>query len=221
MRRLEVGPGLGEAHPRLIHSRIHDPDGVVLMLHGGDVDSTTAMSPYDPAVQLLKPLGARIQRWSHGQLAVCRLVNAVRGWNEPIRSPLADAEWALMRVRQIYPDVPIGVVGHSMGGRVALHLGARHDVVSVAALAPWLADGFHERDFVDTPLFVVHGRQDNVTDNDASLDLVERVRAIGGDATYTSVPGWHALLWRPRQWQHPVERFLLRTLTAPDTHSTN
>lgn len=170
------------------------------------------MPTHDPAVQMLRPLAHRLERWSHKRLAVVRLVNAVRGWNEPIRSPLADAEWALMRLRQVYPDRPIGLVGHSMGGRVALSLAGRPGVRSVVGLAPWLADGFDERAFERTPLYVVHGRQDTVTDNEASRKLVERVRAGGGDATYQSVRGWHALLWRPLSWQRPVEKFLERTL---------
>ena len=44
-------------------------------------------------------------------------------------------------VRMAYPGVPIALVGHSMGGRVALHLAGEADVVVVAALAPWIAAG--------------------------------------------------------------------------------
>ena len=215
-RPVEDGPGDGPARPRLVHSRVRRPEAIALLLHGGDDEGLDPMRTYGVATWPLIPLTARIERWTHRRVAAYRLVNSTTGWNEPARSPLADLEWALVRIGELHPDLPVALVGHSMGGRVAFSFATDPRVTSVVGLAPWLADAFAGRDFARTPLFVVHGRQDTVTDNDAAADLVRRVKDAGGDATFLSVVGWHALLWRPAAWQRPVVRFLVRTLLGHD-----
>ena len=70
MRGPEFGPGLGDARPRLIHSRVSDPEAAVVMFHGGMVDSTMSMPTHDPAVQVLRPLAHRLERWTRCRLDV-------------------------------------------------------------------------------------------------------------------------------------------------------
>lgn len=249
-----MGPGTGRARPRLIHSRLTQPAVVALLLHGGSEESTAPVRASGPAAWVLVPLARRLERWSRGRVASYRLINAVRGWNEPVRSPVADAQWALTRVRQAHPGVPVVVIGHSMGGRTALQVVADRDtpapgrsaptdgpdtapapvdapvtgaasvyplpddpaadVVGVVALAPWLADAFTGRSLARAPLYVVHGRQDTVTDPDASRALVREVVAAGGRATWQGVVGWHSLQWRASRWQRPVVEFVERVALA-------
>ncbi|MCG8656525.1 lysophospholipase [Yimella sp. NH-Cas1] len=209
MERREIGPGLGRARPRLIlpDRRATEPRGVVLMLHGGDVEGVEARSTFDPSPLPVRVAAAGIAR-RRPDLAVVRLLNAVGGWNDRVMSPVADAQWALMRIGQLYPDLPVAVVGHSMGGRTAFELVDEADVRAVIGLAPWLADGYDEKRFLGTPVMVVHGRLDNVTDPDASADLVRRIRIGGGSATYRSVGDWHTLMFRPAGWHREVASFL-------------
>ncbi|GAB3587364.1 hypothetical protein GCM10027579_24590 [Calidifontibacter terrae] len=184
---------------------------MALMLHGGQVEGLEATSNVDVAAAAVRLWTGRLRALAP-DIAFVRVLNSVSGWNDPIKSPVADAEWALMRVKQLYPGLPIALVGHSMGGRVAFELVDRPDVQALVGLAPWLSDGYIEQRFLDTPTLLVHGRQDTVTSPDASRDLVNRIVDAGGEAHFESVPGWHSLLVRSGQWQRDVAAFLQRRL---------
>lgn len=215
MNRVEKGPGRGDARPVLVFPhQPEQPKGVVLMLHGGEVDDVEPLRRWDPSPLVVRLMSDNIAS-RQPDLAFVRLLNAVGGWNEPIRSPVADAEWAMMRLRQVYPGLPIAVAGHSMGGRTAFELAGTHRLAALVALAPWLADGYDEKRFLDVPTLVVHGRADTVTDEDASADLVRRIRVAGGSASYLSVPGWHSLGFRSRVWQRQVAAFLGHYVVGP------
>ena len=74
-------------------------------------------------------------------LAVWAVHYRYRGWNGRQASPLADVGWALAEVRRRHGDVPVVLLGHSMGGRAALRRPGDPSVRAVLALAPWLPDG--------------------------------------------------------------------------------
>ncbi len=62
-------------------------------------------------------------------VAVWRVRYRVRGWNGPAPSPVTDVENVLERVRLAYGiDVPVVLVGHSMGGRTALRVAGHPNV---------------------------------------------------------------------------------------------
>ena len=117
-----------------------DAGAVAVVLHGGAVDGREPNLPWSHNVARLVPF-ARSLRSVPGPLAVARVRFRYRGWNGDEQAPLVDARWALEQVRAAYPDRPVAVVGHSMGGRVALHLGDEPDVRLVVALAPWIEPG--------------------------------------------------------------------------------
>lgn len=208
MSPVEKGPGHGKARPVLVLPQTPDePRGVVLMLHGGEVDDVRPLRRWDPSAVVMRVMTEKLAE-RQPDLAFVRLLNAVGGWNEPIRSPVADAQWALMRLRQLYPGLPIAVVGHSMGGRTAFELAGTQPLAALVGLAPWLADGYGESRFLGLPTLIVHGKADTVTRQDASADLVRRIRVAGGTAGFLSVPGWHSLGFRPAIWQRQVAAFL-------------
>jgi predicted esterase len=197
------------------------PDAIALLLHGGSVDSFASVRGFDPAVLRLIPFGRRVFRAGGGRIALAKLRYAVRGWNGERESPLADARWALDRIAERFGDLPIGLVGHSMGGRVALRV-VDHGVAnswgvrSVAALAPWLPDGEPIPVLGDRALLLAHGTADRTTDPAKTIELADKLAAAGGDVELMTFPGArHSMLFPARPWHDLVAGFMVRTLLAP------
>src|SRR5215217_8196061 len=95
-------------------------EAVVLVLHGGaSRRDMMLVSPAQLSVLRMVPTAQRIAREGRGRLAVLRLLNSYRGWDSQ-HTPLDDVRWAVEEVAARYGDRPVGLVGHSMGGRAAL-----------------------------------------------------------------------------------------------------
>jgi alpha-beta hydrolase superfamily lysophospholipase len=192
-----------------------DPQGVVLILHGGADRSRVPVAWWRLAVVRMAPFASTIVRRAGDELAVVRLKNRVRGWNGTRRDPVHDARWALERIRQVLPDVPVVLVGHSMGGRVALQLSAEPDVVGVAALAPWI-----ESDTRQPPpgvaLLLAHGSADRVTDPRRTDVLARRYADAGVAVRHVVLEGGkHAMLHDARRWHDLVAEFVIGVLVGP------
>jgi pimeloyl-ACP methyl ester carboxylesterase len=140
----------------------------------------------------------------------------VYGWNDDDASPLAPARSALERVAAAAPGVPIHLIGHSMGGRVAAHLAADPRVHGVLALAPWWqhADWRHIHDGVR--VVAMHGTADIRTYASRTSTGVDELRGRGVDATYVPVAdGGHAMLDHVVLWQRAALRFVAAALHDP------
>jgi pimeloyl-ACP methyl ester carboxylesterase len=180
-----------------------DAGAVVLVLHGGAVDGREPNRPWSHNVARLVPF-ARALRSVPGPLAVARVRFRFRGWNGDEQAPLVDARWALGKARTAYPGRPVAVVGHSMGGRVALHLGEEPDVRLVVALAPWIERG-DTRPGPWCRTVVIHGDRDVICGLSRSRRLVEELQAQGRDASLIRIGrGDHAMLLRARLWTELV-----------------
>ena len=180
---------------------------VVLLLPGGRATSV-APSRRGPAYLRMVPF-ARAIRWStHGEdVAVWTLRYRVRGWNGPAADPVRDGHWALEEARRAHPGAAILLVGHSMGGRVALRLAGEPGVTGVCALAPWIEAGDPVPP-TGAGVLIAHGDADRVTDPAASAALAARI-----GATFVPVPGEaHALLRRPVFWTRLVTGFVTAAL---------
>jgi dienelactone hydrolase len=176
----------------------------VLFLHGGKEHSTAAVTRYQLAVVRVAVLAADVRRRLAGRdVAVWTLRFGVRGWNGDGAGPVADAGWALERLRTAYGDrvPPIVLAGHSMGGRTAVRVAGSDGVAGVVALAPWLPAGEPVAPAAGRRVVVAHGTGDDVTDPAASRRWVDRARAAGADVRYEEVPGdGHAMLRRAAHW---------------------
>jgi alpha-beta hydrolase superfamily lysophospholipase len=189
------------------------PAGVVLVLHGGKSQSQQVTSVWQPAVLRMAPFVWALRDRSGGRLAVASLRYAVRGWNGTAASPLADAREALDQLAARHPNVPIGLLGHSMGGRVALHLSGDARVRAVAALAPWVERGDEPRGHPGLSVLVMHGTRDRITSPRASRWMAEAMATHGVDVTYEPVEGeMHAMLRRAAHWHRRSADFLVSTL---------
>ncbi|WP_323794271.1 alpha/beta hydrolase [Nocardioides sp.] len=174
--------------------RSRTPEAVVLVLHGGAQRRVpTAVRRTQLSVLRMLPIARAVARSGRGRFAVHRLLNSYRGWDRD-NSPTDDVAWALAEIRESHGDVPVVLVGHSLGGRAALMAaGEHHPVRGVVALNPWL----YPTD--DAPLegrsvLIVHGDADRI----APLEHARQVaRRLGRrtDVTLEVVPGGkHAML---------------------------
>ena len=185
---------------------------MVLLLHGGTTDNTEPVQRYGHPVLRLIPFAWTLRR-ARRDLAVVLMRYAVRGWNGPLQSPVADARWALAQIAERYPDRPVAIVGHSMGARTALHVMDDPAVTTAALLAAWVerGDPVHGRPGLN--VFLGHGTADRITAPRGSEVLAQKLEAQGAAVTLELVDGEnHALLRKARWWHKRVTAYLLRSL---------
>lgn len=210
--------------PRAPHLRIAGDgtsnEAVVLLLPGGTAKSLAPARAFDPALLRMFPFGRSVARAGKGRIVVATLRYSVRGWNGELESPLPDARWALDQIGERFGRLPIGLVGHSMGGRVALrmanHVGRAKSAVScVAALAPWVPPG-EPVPSIRTRLLLAHGTADRITDPRQTFALAENLKADGVDVELVRLPGArHSMTFPAKPWHDLVADFMVRTLLAP------
>lgn len=185
------------------------PRGLVLMLHGGTPQSLDPVGTRSGSLWRMRVLRDALQRDLLGAgHALWLLRYARRGWNGgTTRSPVPDARWALDQVRAAYGDVPVVLVGHSMGARTAIRVADDPNVRGVVALAPWFDAGDPVAALAGKDLLVGHGLRDRITSARSSRAFVERAAAVAARAEFFGLGGaGHYLLYRPRRWN----RFALR-----------
>jgi dienelactone hydrolase len=190
-----------------------DPLAVVLVLHGGQEHSEVAVPWSSPAYLRMLPFALQLQADTRGDLAVAVIRFRVRGWNGAEMSPVADATWALDRLAQRFPGRPIGVLGHSMGGRTALRVGGHPAVTAVAGLAPWLPPREPSVQLAGRSVLLVHGAADRMTDPAATAGYASRLRDEGTPVRFVQIPGeGHTMVRRAHRWHRLASGFLREEL---------
>jgi alpha-beta hydrolase superfamily lysophospholipase len=213
-----------EFQPRLLDvAAPGDPDSVraaVLVLHGGRAMSRQPVRGNQLAVLRMVPIAWRIATAARSSLAVLRLQFGVRGWNGEQMSPVADTRWALQQLAERYPGRPIGLLGHSMGGRTALRVAGADGVHSVVGLAPWLLPGEPSRQLTGRRVLLMHGDRDRMTSAAATARFAEQLRTAGIAASFVTIRGdGHAMLRRAAVWNELAAGFLLNTLLGEPEQS--
>lgn len=142
--------------------------GVIVFFHGNAGNRATAARMAEPLARDGKGL----------------LVASYRGYGDHAGTPSQDGLFKdgaafLAKARALAPEAPIVLFGYSLGGAVALELGARENVrgvvtlgafASLRQLAPRLVAGLLEGVYdnqsairrVDEPVLVLHGTADEV-----------------------------------------------------------
>lgn len=201
------GPEHADGTPFLILPRTASPRRIALVLHGGAETGTMRTSKwYLPFLRML-PFADAAERAGGVGSAVLR--DAVHGYNEEA-DPVVDARWALSVLTERYPGVPVTVIGHSMGGRVALELAGSDAVDSVVGLAPWIPHQYDVSDFIGRKTLLIHGSLDKVTDPAESKLLVERIQNADGTAQFMTLRDSHAMLVQAPRWHRAAGRFIAK-----------
>ena len=146
-------------------------------------------------------------------VAVWTLRYRVRGWNGEERSPVQDAEWALAEIRRRHGEVPVVLVGHSMGGRTAFAVGGEEMVAGICALAPWCEKADPVDQLARKTVLIAHGGADRVTSPKYSRRYADRAGAAGARVGYLSIRGeTHAMVFRWRLWHRIAAGFAMAML---------
>lgn len=185
------------------------PDLAVLVLPGGTDFSYRPFSPTQGSALRMYPFTASIQTRFGMRVRVKQAQYRVYGWNGDQASPMPQARAALDALAGEHPGIPIAVIGHSMGGRIAALLGDDERVTDILALAPWwqFADWRHIHDGVRVR--AIHGDADTVTRAPRTAKGIAELAARGVDAEYLAVPGGrHPMLDHLGVWQGGALRFI-------------
>jgi len=147
----------------------------------------------------------------------------IRSWRR-LEMCVEDARAALAAVTA-GPPRPVLLLGYSMGGAVAIAVADDPAVTTFVGLAPWIPDEMDVLGLAGRRVAVIHGSIDGPPGGvspRSSRRGVQRIRALGVDATYRLLPGAvHALalaapggrlvpMPRARAWAGLVGRELRR-----------
>lgn len=184
----------------------------MLVLHGGGARRDRMMvSPTQLSVLRMVPVARRLARVSP-DLAVFRLLNSHRGWDSR-RTPLHDVAWALGEVRHgAARDLPVALVGHSLGGRAALLSGDRPGVACVVALNAYLRPPDGGLDLGGRPVLFVHGTQDRIATPGQALAAADRAVRTGTVGFILVEGARHGMLRRHRRFDDAAAHFVGTTL---------
>ncbi|MCD9199222.1 alpha/beta hydrolase [Aeromicrobium wangtongii] len=205
--------------PRLIAvSEPRHAEAVVLVLHGGASRRDNPMvSPTQLSVLRMIPVAKRIARADPRRLAVYRLLNSTRGWDAS-HTPVDDVHWAIDQLHEGFGSgLPVGLVGHSLGGRAAILAARRPEVSSLVALNPWVYPADGAVDLTGRRVLIVHGTDDRIA---SPANAAAAARGLGqtADVSFVRVAGAkHAMLRRGREFERLAADFCAATLLGDRT----
>lgn len=185
-----------------VHGSVAASEAMVLVLHGGKEHSLAPVTgrslSWQRGAALARALGRRLEDRPVGvRLLRYRSV----GWNGDGADKVADARWALDLIGGEVGQIPVVLVGHSMGGRTACRVADHPLVRGVVALAPWLPAGDPVAALTGKELHAAHGRADRITSARDTRAYVARAGAVASAASFTDMGDrGHYLISGIRAW---------------------
>lgn len=190
-----------------------ETSAVAIVLPGGRANSFEPADLRQLAAVRMRPIARVLNRAGRADgLAVWTVRYRYRGWNGEQASPVADTRWALDEVRRRHGDVPVVLVGHSMGGRTAMRAADDPSVRAVLGLAPWLPEGEPVEPVRDRVVLIAHGNLDTVTSPRASRRFARRAMPLASQLGVITVYGDLHALFRWRAWHRLSVQFVLGVL---------
>ena len=183
---------------------------VALFCHGGTVASIEP--PRERALSLVRMRAVeQFVSAAAGDRGLTTYVLRYRvaGWNGVAADAYADVRWSLERLRAEHGDVPVVLVGHSMGGRAALRAGGERQVSAICALAPWTPPGEPVAHLRDRTVAILHGRGDRWVPAALSAEFAARAQEAGAHVARFTVAGGHSMIRRAIAWHTFVRDVVL------------
>jgi pimeloyl-ACP methyl ester carboxylesterase len=202
----------GGDSPALEHTPATGPTrALAVFCHGGTVASVEP--PKERALSLLRMRAIEqfVRAAGAGSGLGTYLVRyRVAGWNGVAADAHADVRWTLDRIRARHgADLPVVLVGHSMGGRAVLRAGGDLSVNAVCALAPWTPPGEPVDHLRDRTVAVLHGRGDRWVPAALSAEYAARAELAGARIARFTIAGGHSMLRRAPVWHAFVRDVVL------------
>ena len=191
------------------------PRAVIVMLHGGKARGPEVVDGRSLSWRRTAAMQRDIARRAQDEGVSTWLLRFThRGWNGGAPR-IADARRALDAVRRELGDVPVCLLGHSMGARTAVHVADDPQVRGVVALAPWFPPGERIEALRGKRLYAAHGSRDRITSARATRAYVGRAAVVAQTAEFRDMgPLGHYLLRGREAWNAFAIESSLRVLLA-------
>jgi pimeloyl-ACP methyl ester carboxylesterase len=184
------------------------PAGIAVVAHGGHEVSTQPSSSLQLSVLRMIPVARAIRFAVQGSgIVVSRPRFRVRGWNGDQASPVGDLTLLLDDIHGRLGDVPVIVVGHSMGARAAMRVAGHPAVSAVAGLAPWLPPGEPVTQLAGRRVLLVHGSADSITPPADTWAYAGRARDVTSISVIEVSRGDHPMIRRAPLWHAIAAEF--------------
>ncbi|WP_369141836.1 alpha/beta hydrolase [Streptomyces sp. R44] len=193
------------------------PVAAVILLPGGHADGLQPPPRMDLAALRMRPFSSAVLRAVRPRpVCIACVTYRRKGWNGAHADAARYAHTALADIREHAGDIPIILIGHSMGGRAALRVAGDPAVRGVVALAPWCPPGDPVDHLTGRRLFLLHDEADRVTSAQESWNFIHRARAVGADAVGIRMPaGGHTMLRRAGLWHRQAAYLVAQLLDDP------
>ncbi len=126
------------------------------------------------------------------------------GWNASSPTgptPIPDARWTLEQLRADLGEIPVVLLGHSMGARTAVAVADDSLVTGVVALAPWLPPDEPVSTLAGKHLVAAQGRRDRITSYAHTEAFLERANRVAASTRMIDMGGLgHYLIKGAQLW---------------------
>jgi dienelactone hydrolase len=121
----------------------------------------------------------------------------------------------MSQVEECLGEVPLCLVGHSLGGRAAILAAGADRVLGAAALAPWVYPGDVPGGIEGKRFLIVHGDRDRIASPQRAAALADRLRAYADVEFVLAEGARHAMLRRHEEFSGRAARFATEVLRVP------